>query len=680
MKTVIRFERSPLIAALGGWLIAFPVHADSGEIPESLADFYGGQALITLATGREMPVANAPAIATVITAEEIHAMGASDLDQVLETVAGLHVSHHYIGNSPIYVVRGIYSEHNPEVLMLVNGIPITSAYQGNRADIWGGMPVNAIARIEVIRGPGSALYGADAFAGVINVVTKRARDIDGTEVGARLGSDDTRGTWLLHGDEWHGVEVALMMEASTTDGSGPIVEADGLSATPYSLAPDPVNNRGDSLDLRLDLAKGNWRLRSAYEGRRDLGTGLGIIQVLDPAGELNRDRFTADLTYHNPDFAPNWEVDAALSHMYYGKWTNLYVVPSGPNALIARPAHYETRAGVDLSAFYTGFSGHRLRLGSGYVYNDLYRVEEKVGPPGALVETTDTAAVYMPEVHRKDLFLVLQDEWAFAPDWQLTAGARYDDYSDFGSTINPRVSLVWATDYDLSTKLLYGRAFRAPSFLEQYAQNNPVRIGNASLEPPTIDTVELGWDYHPTSRLRGGLSFFVYEMKNRIDYLPPGAAPATAQNHGGQRGHGIELEGKWRAGDTLTLSGNYAYQKSTDELTDQDPGYAPHHQVYLRADWAIDPRWSLDTQLSWIGERPRAAGDLRDPLDGYTVVDLSLRHQGPRNRWEVALTVNNLFDVDAREPSLSAYDGSVSIPNDQPRPERQLSVAFQYRF
>ena len=290
MRQMMQFDCSPLLIGLGIWLISSPLHAESGEIPGSLADLYGDE-MITLATGREMPVATAPAIATVISADDIKAMGARDIGQVLETVAGLHVSHHYIGNSPIYVVRGIYSEHNPEVLMLVNGIPITTPYQGNRADIWGGMPVSAIARIEVIRGPGSALYGADAFSGVINIVTKRAQDIDGTEVGVRIGSDDTQGAWLLHGGEWNGVDVAFMLEASTTDGSRPVVDADGLSSTPDTLAPGPVNNRGELLDLRLDLAKGNWRFRSAYEGRRDVGTGLGIIQVLDPEGEFNRDRW-----------------------------------------------------------------------------------------------------------------------------------------------------------------------------------------------------------------------------------------------------------------------------------------------------------------------------------------------------------------------------------------------------
>src|SRR5690606_25054979 len=119
--------------------------------------------------------------------------------EVLETVPGLHVSRNAFGYSPVYTFRGIYAQYNPQVLMLMNGIPITNLFQGDRNLIWGGMPVKSIARIEIIRGPGSALYGADAFAGVINVITKSRADIPKGEAGVRIGSFNTRGVWLNEG-------------------------------------------------------------------------------------------------------------------------------------------------------------------------------------------------------------------------------------------------------------------------------------------------------------------------------------------------------------------------------------------------------------------------------------------------------------------------------------------------
>ena len=138
------------------------------------AGFYGDEDFVSIATGAVQPIAKAPAVASVITAQQIRDIGAKSIDQILETVPGLHISRSPLYNS-MYIFRGINADFNPQVLMLINGIPLTNLFQGDRNLVWTGMPVEAVERIEVIRGPGSALYGADAFAGVINIVTKGPR-------------------------------------------------------------------------------------------------------------------------------------------------------------------------------------------------------------------------------------------------------------------------------------------------------------------------------------------------------------------------------------------------------------------------------------------------------------------------------------------------------------------------
>jgi len=185
---------------------------------------------VTIVTGVQQSLSKAPGVVSVITAKDIREMGARDLDEVLETVPGLHVSRETQGYRPIYTMRGIYSGRNPEVLMLINGIPITTLYTGNRGFVWGRMPINMISRIEVIRGPGSAVYGADAFAGVINLITKAKKEIDGTEVGARLGSFNTYEGWALHGDKWNGFDMTASLEYLATDGQNSIVDADAQTA------------------------------------------------------------------------------------------------------------------------------------------------------------------------------------------------------------------------------------------------------------------------------------------------------------------------------------------------------------------------------------------------------------------------------------------------------------------
>jgi iron complex outermembrane receptor protein len=219
-------------------------------------------------------VGKAPAVASVITAEDIKAIGATDIDEALETVPGLHVARSNIGYNPIYSFRGISSQLNQQVLLMINGIPITHAYAGDRSLMWGGMPVQAIARIEVVRGSGSAVYGADAAAGVINIITKTKQDINGTEVGGRFGSFGTYDGWAMHGDTWAGFDVAAMVEYHDTAGQKSIVDIDLQSQfdnsplnTHASRAPGPVSLSRNNLDARLDLSRGSWRWRGGLQQR-----------------------------------------------------------------------------------------------------------------------------------------------------------------------------------------------------------------------------------------------------------------------------------------------------------------------------------------------------------------------------------------------------------------------------
>ena len=684
----------------GGALLAAAGAVAQTTEEADLAQVYGGNDMVSIATGSRQPLARAPAATTVITAHDIEATGATDLDQALETVPGLHVAYSPIAYNPLYIVRGFYSQYNPQVLMLVNGIPVTDMYFGDRGQGWGGMPVANIARIEVIRGPGSALYGADAFAGVINIVTKTAADIDGTEFGVRAGSFDSKDAWVLHGRTAGGWEQALSLEAFSTDGQRRTVEADSqsnfdaLSGTSASLAPGAVNVQREGLDARLDLARDNWRWRMGYQGRRNAGVGAGAAQAIDPRGNFDSDRFNADLTYDDPKFAEHWGLTTQVSYFDTRLKSNLVLFPSGafggtfPEGMIGNPGRAERHMRADISTLYTGWTGHRLRLGTGYNYANLYKVSESKNfdatlaplpgvPPPVREVSQDPSLVYILPHDRTLYYGYVQDEWAFAPDWELTAGARYDRYSDFGNTFNPRLALVWQTSYRLTSKLLYGRAFRAPSFAELYNINNPVALGNASLHPETIDTLELAWDYHASPSLQTGLNLYTYQAQDIIRFVadPPPAVSATAANAGRQTGHGLELTAGWTPVSRLRLSGNYAWQQSTDETTGQGAGYAPEHQLYLRSDWAFRPEWSLGAQAKYVGERPRPADDPRADLGGYTLVDLTLRRKHLGDHWELAMSARNLFDADAREPSPAPG----SIANDLPLPGRNYYFEIRYR-
>lgn len=682
--------RIMLVLAL---LMAGKVSAQSEE--EDLALIYGDAEFVSLATGSRQQINRAPATATVITADDIANIGATDLDQVLEAVPGLHVAYSAQGLNSIFVIRGIHSQFNSQVLVLINGIPITNLFVGNKGQVWGGMPVADIARIEVVRGPGSALFGADAFSGTINIITKTAEDIQGTQTGVRAGSFNTKDTWLLHGGKWNGFDAAFSLELHSTDGQRESIDADAQTAfdnlfgTHASLAPGPVNTGRDTLDTRLDLSRDNWRMRLGYQGRRNVGTGAGIAQALDPAGSNEADRINADLTYQNAKFTENWEVNAQLSYLDASEKSRLVLFPPGafggafPEGMIGNPDVYERHGRLSLSGIYSGIKGHNIRLGTGFNHGNLYKVKESknfsptFAPLGPVVDVTETAPFIRP--HSRNVFYAsAQDEWRFIRDWSLTAGVRWDHYSDFGDTVNPRLALVWLTDHNLTTKLLYGRAFRAPAFAEQFNINNPVALGNSSLKPETINTLELLFDYNPTFSLNTKLALFRYKMNDIIRFVPD-PAPAstiTAQNSGGQSGYGFEWEWNWQLSRELKLRGNYAFQRSTDDITDTDAGNAPRHHVYARADWKFQPAWNLDTQLNWVAGRKRVAGDARPPIDDYATMDLTLRRKLKSDPWSVAASLRNLFDADAREPSLAPG----GIPNDLPLPGRNFYLELSYDF
>lgn len=700
---VLSAQRLMLTAALTLPLAVAQAYADPVTEDDELALLYGAADSVSIATGNLQALRRAPAVASVITAADIAAMGATDLDQVLESVPGIHVNRTPNSNSPLYVVRGIVSPYTPQILMLQNGVPITTAYVGNKGNIWGGYPVEHIARIEILRGPGSALYGSDAFSGVINIITKGPAEAQGTEVGARAGSFDSYDAWAQHGGKLGPVEVAAYVRMGRTDGDDSTIDADAqtrndtLFHSHASLAPGGLNNQLKTADANLDLIYGLWRARFGYKKRYDMGTGGGIASALDPVGRQRSERITTSLAWADPQFSGDWGLGANLSTQQYSQEvTTLYhLLPPGAtfptgvftNGMIGAPETWERSYRLSGYADYSGLSGHHLRIGVGHDDIDMYRVREYrnfgYAPNGTpiplpdVIETTDTLPFIRPQ-RRKIDYLYLQDEWNLAKDWNLTAGVRHDHYSDFGGTTNPRLALVWDASFDLTAKLLYGRAFRAPAFLESYGISNPVAIGNPNLQPERNATSELSFAWQARADATVNLTFYRYDMKNIIRVVP-NATPGTGgtyANTGNQNGHGVELESSWTVTRDLRLSGNYAWQRSIDETTDTDAGYAPHNHLFGRADWAFISGYQTGAQVNWVAGRKRAFGDARSAIGDYTTLDLTLGTRNGRHQWNVSAALRNVFNADVREPSPAP---GLNIPHDLPMPGRTISIQASYR-
>ncbi len=672
--------------------------------PAELADIS-----VSIASGTAKALSQSAAVTTVITAEQIDAMGATELDEVLETVPGLHVTIQAVTGDRNYTMRGIRNDTNAQVLLMMNGTRFSVPYQGTHIE---GMiiPVENIERVEVIRGPGSALYGADAFAGVINIVTKKAADINGVRMGARGGNADTKSSWGQYGGQWQGWNVATSLQYSHNGvDSDRIIQADAQTqldaalGTRASLAPGPMQTQNERWNGHLNLQRKHWDLGFWAFNEADAGMRAGTTGALDNRGKVDGSNYLADVRYSTEEDLGDWELQAHASFLHTDVFANIYNFPAGsilpidsqgnlansfnpfttPLMQFSDGARFQTSfkhtvPSFELTTLYKGLSNHLLRLVTGYRYEELNTQEWRnfgagvidsqnlallpgINQAGNLQDLTGTPYTFMGNHHRDIASVAIQDEWQLAENWQLTTGLRYDHYSDFGDTWNPRAALVWNIDPQLTAKVLYGQAYRAPSFVEQYQQNSPIFLGNPTLKPETIATTEVAFDYRPTKNARTALNVYHYEIHDLIAGPLDGNSTLTVSNTPGQNGFGSEFEWDWKFHPDWNVRGNYAWQFSRYEETHARVSYMPEHHVYSALAWNFLPKWQIQTQVNWLGHRISSPDDNRT-LDDYATIDLTLNAKRLMGYLDLTASARNLFDSQGQEFGVESYPNNLPIP------------------
>lgn len=665
---------------------------------DDLDDFrhiYGDEQTVGIATGYARPLAESPSVVSVITADDIKKMGAVSIEEVLETVPGFHISSAN-GFVPAYVVRGIFSPLSSHVLVMQDGIPVNDPVNSGKLFTYTHLTQN-ISRIEIIRGPGSALYGADAFAGVINIITKRGEEIGGGEVGGLAGSFNTFGGWLLLGKTFEDIDVAFSAQGKTTHGQRETVQADAQTRldqffnTQASLAPGPINVARDNIDLGLSMRyKDNVKLHLRYQDS-ETSNGVGTTLALDPEGNVRHQSWVTglDLTQRFGQF----EHQFRLNYFYYQANTLNHHFPAGAFAgvfsdpVTSKINYRSHNIDVTFKTLFDGFKQHRVYVGFGYKYaivndinesrNFLIMPNNLIVPTGSL-QSTDILGVeaLADTTDRHILFGLVQDEWRFANDWTLTTGVRLDHYSDFGATVNPRASLVWQVNPSLSTKLMYGRAFRAPSFIELNSNQGLQVQGNPNLNPETVDTVELSvtkkWKYNFST----GANVFWYSSHDLISET--NTTLRTFENSAGAEGYGFELINQYHFNEQLAFDLNYTFLQLNpkSDSTDSFIIAAPQHDIFAQINWQFLKGWHVNVRSDWILGRQRASTDLRTPLDDYVMVGLALRRDNLLDGLGLTFKVDNVLDVKASHPSINGQ----GIPFDYPIAGIAFTGLVEYKF
>jgi iron complex outermembrane receptor protein len=649
---------------------------------EEMFAIFTEEEIVVSALKKPRTVSKSPAIMSVITARQIKQMGFRTLTDVLDTVPGFHISMDETGEKEI-AVRGVLDNNSQKIRVLIDGHSINDPWRGGAMWNFDDLPVENIKKIEVIRGPGSALHGHNAFLAVVNIITKDTEDIDGFQLTTSGGNYETQNYSILFGKEYKDLEISGFFDYFDSEGFNQIIEQDIIFGNPGSQSPGRSHNRKEKTDLNLKLSYHNLEVKTKYMKKRRKDY-IGVGNALNKESVLRDTYIFSELIYK---LALGEKLDMT-SKVYYDQYNFdplLEQRPDGhlgiyPDGIKGRTQFKQMTIGFENQFNYNLFKGNELTFGFQYEWMHQHDVKywtnfhpTTFAPLPSAQDFSHDLPFTRRSATRQIWALYLQDEWNITKDIDLTVGVRHDNFTRFGGTTNPRFGLIWRFMEDAHLKLLFATAFRAPNFQEMFLVNNPQREGDPSLDPEKINTYEVGLGYNFTRHIRGNINYFFNRIRDRIilDTVP---STDKFKNRGGARILGVEAELKADFGSDNYAYANYAFQKAADTDRNRLPD-VPVHKANLGVNVGF---WKyanahLNTVIS--GPRPREDGDTRADLPSYALVNLTLIGRNLIDNFEIRGSIFNLFDKDYKDPA--PVD---TVPTDYPQPERAFVVELRYKF
>jgi iron complex outermembrane receptor protein len=632
--------------------------AETGDATNGLERLL--QTEISGASRYEQPLAEAPASASVLTAEDFRRYGFRDIGEALQTMRGVYLTqdrtYGYMG------VRGFNrpGDYNSRILLLVDGFSVNNpiydqAMIGNEAPL----DVDWIKRLEFVPGAASANYGGNALFGIVNAVRWNGGDLEGTRAALDVGSGGARrlslmsGQRLEGGGDWLAGVVAYRRsgedltfpEYRQPGGGGGI--AHGLDGERYVKT----------------LLKGNWGGWSASFTSSDRVKDVPIAYygtVFDASGNTVEDReYHLDLG-HATTLAPQLAQHLRLHVGSYG-YTGRYPY-----------ADYRYRDEVKANWWtidgqwqWTGWADHRVLMGLELrEYQRLWQRAYMVAPRQVDLD-------HDHDGHAHGVFV--QDEWRISSQWLLNLGARVDRQNTVSSITSPRGALIWRPGDTVSFKWLAGKAFRAPNDYELYYGDGGVsQRGNPDLRPERIRSQEIGMDLSPTEALRFSVGHYRYRIQDLIEQQTDAAGLWVFMNRPDVRAQGWELETEALLGGGWRVRGNMAWQ--TLDHPDGAPVNMPRHLGKLLIDGPVPGlKATLGLNLQAVSSRRTIQGR----VGGYVTGNVVLRQQGDPTHGLFSLAIYNVTDKRYRDPvgpELSPID---AIERDGRQWRLQWEIGFR---
>jgi len=515
-------------------------------------------------------VNDAPSSVTIVTAEEIQEYGYRTLADILESVRGFYVTYDryfsYVG------VRGFgrLGDWNSRVLLLIDGNRINDNVLG-QALLGTEFPldVDLIERVEIVRGPSSSLYGAEAFFAVINVITRKGADLHGPEVSLSTASFGTYEGRASYGSQYKGTEFLVSDTFDSSDGPTLFFPEFDSPATNFGVTRGTAYDRNQH--ALVTISRGGFTLQGLY-GYSDKGVPTGYFgaDFNDPR-TLNREvNEYLNLSYQH-SLGTKWELAAQSS---YNRAT-LY----GPVSIstLERPDVYSFQGQWwDSEATLTRslFGKHKVTFGS-EVTDNFQQDQTNDDPDGS------PPVVTVP--YRSTIWALYgQGDFALTRKLSLSAGVHYDYYfAGFGGTTNPRLGLIYHPFASTTAKVLYGSAFRAPLPYE-IDPDFPFYESGLSLLPETIRGVEGDVDQGIGKSFTVSGSVFQNQIRSLITLTTDESSGlSTCENSEGATATGVELEVNGRMGAGLRGEASYSYTRTTSSDNGETPANSPASLVKL---------------------------------------------------------------------------------------------------